>query len=161
MASANFYCMDYRVNVESTLYRSVELTFAAGFEADVSDHASYEPPAAFAPVIWYTTFRSTDEYSTFLDSIGPELPPSQSPIFAFATRTFGGQHEFSNFNLPIGGAGLADFTTYLNYHFGATYPAIVSAFETLNLSPSTKRIDVMNAIAQIIQPGVAAISWGS
>lgn len=52
MAQAFFYCMDYRVLDNMTLRRSVELTFPAGFEADVSDHASLEPSAAFSPVIW-------------------------------------------------------------------------------------------------------------
>lgn len=52
VAQAFFYCMDYRVLDNMTLRRSVELTFPAGFEADVSDHASLEPSAAFSPVIW-------------------------------------------------------------------------------------------------------------
>lgn len=115
MAQAFFYCMDYRVLDNMTLRRSVELTFPAGFEADVSDHASLEPSAAFSPVIWYTTFRSTDEYATFL----------------------------------------AAFADYLLYHF----PSLVTPFEALDLLPSVRRIDLMNAMSAIIQPGVAPVVW--
>lgn len=127
MTQSHFYCMDYRALSNSTLVRSVELTFPAGFEVDVSDHASIEPPAEFSAVIWYTTFRNSSEYVTFLASCCPELPASQSPIFSFTTRTYGGAHEFSNFNLPCGAPYLASFADYLNYHF----PDLVSGFEAL------------------------------
>jgi hypothetical protein len=157
MATSNFYCMDYRALSNSTLVPSVSLTFAAGFEVDVSDHASQEPPAEFSPVIWYASFRTTDDYATFLASICPELPPSQSPVFSFCTRTYGGQHEFSNFNLPCGGVYLASLTDYLNYHF----PALATSFEALGLLPATSRVGLLNALSQLIQPGVPAVTWGS
>ncbi|MFA5377710.1 MAG: hypothetical protein WC455_18310 [Dehalococcoidia bacterium] len=148
--------MDYWVLDGSTYRKSFELTVAPGEQVDTSDFAAMPTTAAFDPVIWYATFRVSAEYATFLAGVCPELPPSQSSIFAFCTRTFGAAMQFSNFNLPIGPQCLASFNDYLNYHF----PALVSQVEALDFGPQTSRLAIMNAVTQLIQPGRAPYVWG-
>lgn len=157
MAQSHFYCLDYWVLDGGTYRKSVELSFPAGVEIDCSDHAVMQTTAAFDPLIWYTTFRNSAEYAVFLAGCCPELPPSQSSVFSFCTRTFGAQMQFCNFNLPVGALFLGSLQDYLSYHF----PTLAQQVEALEFGPSSTRLEVMNGITQLIQPGRPPVFWGA
>lgn len=158
MANSHFFWMDQYVLDGGIYKRSFELSVPAGFESDISDHAAPEAGGSeFAPLICYTTFRNSGEYAVFLASCCPELPPSQSPIFAFCTRTFGNAMQFCNFNLPAGPQFLASFQEYLSYHF----PTLATQVSALDFGPSTSRLAIMNGVAHLIQSNAPAITWGS
>lgn len=157
MASSHFYFLNRWVKDGQGDFRKsseLQITVASGWEC--SDHATEDKiePAVGDPVISYTTFPRSDEYATVLAGVGPELPPTASDIFSFCTRTYGGTAQVCDFLLPVTEAWLAALDAYLTYYF----PALATAFASAGLTTANTRLDVLNTLAQIIQPGVAPVT---
>jgi hypothetical protein len=156
MPRAYFYGISRWVQDEELTFRkSVELEVTLASGITYSDHASESKPQPEVgdPVIWCVTFPNSDDYATMLAGCCPQLPPASSDLFTFCTRTYGGQAQVCDFDLPCGGAWMADLNDYLAYWF----PALVLQFEALELGPQTTRVAILNALSQIIQSGVPTV----
>lgn len=157
MASSHFYFLNRWVKDEQLVFRKsseLQITVASGWEC--SDYATEDKiePVVGDPVISYTTFPKSDEYATVLAGVGPELPPTASDIFTFCTRTYGGSAQVCDFTLPVTETWLTSLNAYLAYYF----PALATAFASTGMTTANTRLDVLNALAQIIQPGVAPVT---
>lgn len=156
MASAFFYglCRWVFDDAAQTWKMSVSMEVTEASGAEFSQHATEDKPQAELddPAIWYTEFPNSNNYAVMLAGTCPTLPPASADIFCFCTRTYGGQSQVCDFDLPAGGAWKAALVDYLNFWFPSLAPVAQA------LGPQTTRVGFLNALAQVIQPGVAAVT---
>jgi len=157
MPSSTFYGICRWVQDESlTNRKSVELEVTLASGITYSDHASEDKPSPVVgdPVVWVVTYPNSDDYATMLAGTAPVLPPSSSDIFTFCTRTQGGSAEVCDWHLPVNQTWIDQLHTYLAYWFPALHAQVLAA----ELSPTMSRAQIVDAISQIIQPGVPLVA---
>lgn len=151
MASSHFYGICRRVDDNGTMRKSVELEVTLASGVEYTDHAAPDGAGSVEgePVVWYVTFPNSDDYATALAGMCPQLPPAASDLFSFATRTFGGQLQVCDYEMPVNQTWLDSFMAYLAYWFPALHADVLA---NANLTPTMKRREIIDAVSQRINP---------
>lgn len=157
MAQSTFYgiCRWVQDDV-GTFRKSVEMEVTLASGITYSDHASEDKPQPEAgdPVLWVVTFPKSDDYATMLEGTCPHLTPAASDIFTFCTKTEGGSVVVCDYAQPTSQQWIDDLMAYLAYWF----PALHTQARDAGLAKEMKRTQIVDALSQIINPAIAAIT---
>lgn len=155
MASSRFYFITYYTYDADT--SSWVLAISKGVTtqatAEYSIHAGPEStPQEGDMVLASTIFPVSNEYDVLAEGTAPNKTPTDSRHFMCCLKTYDGVTSVCNFNEACGAPWIAKFHQWLAFWNPAMNAQIAGT-----ITGTSTRLEIVNALAALIQPGVPAI----